>query len=113
MPRCPYCRRDLPGLETTCQNCFQAGYDRLVHPQSWWQRLGFHPRPRLARNNLFGFCFLLVFFFVRLRFDFPYLHARHMKTTATSLVVSTLIACVAFFYEGKREPGISYFPSQN
>jgi len=95
MSRCSYCDRELPGFEALCRECFEAGYERLVHPKPWWVR--FQLRPRFTRDNFIGFFVFFVFFVATLRFDFPYFHVRHMQTTGTS----ALIACVAFFYEGE------------
>jgi hypothetical protein len=99
MSLCPYCRRELPGLETLCQQCFEAEYDRQAHPKPWWQR--FHMRPQFTRDNFIGFFLLFTFAFASFRFDFPYFHARHMRTTESSTLISTLIACIAFFRQGK------------
>ena len=41
MSRCSYCRRELPGLETLCRECLEAGYERITHPTPWWQRMRF------------------------------------------------------------------------
>lgn len=98
MPYCSYCHRELPGLETRCQQCLEAGSDWLAHPKPWWQR--FRLRPRFARDNFIGFSFLFTFAFVKLRFDFPYLHTGHMRTTETSVLIATLFACLAFLHEG-------------
>src|SRR5690349_18360046 len=99
MSRCAYCRRELPGLETLCQQCLEKGYDRLAHSKPWWHRL----RPRLTRGNLVGFFILFIFSFALFRFDFPDFRARHMKTTETSSLISSLIACLAFFYESRSK----------
>jgi hypothetical protein len=55
MSRCPYCRRQLPGFETLCQQCFEAGYDRVTHPRPWWQR--FHLTSRSLYTFFFGFVY--------------------------------------------------------
>lgn len=61
MSQCPYCDRELPGFETVCQKCFEAGYERIAHAKPWWKP---RHRPRLSLNGLyallftFGFCFL-------------------------------------------------------
>ena len=109
MPRCSNCRRELPGLETLCQECFESGYDRLVHPKPWWRRL----QLRLTLGNLFGFCLLFVLSFAILRFDFPEFHANHKKTTETSAVISILVACVAFFYEDKGKSKSTSMPAKS
>lgn len=101
MPRCSNCGCDLPGLETLCQQCFEAGYDRLAQPKPWWRR--FQLRPRFTRDNFIGSIFVFTLLFARLRFDFPYSHARHMWTTETSALFSAFFACIAFFYEGRAK----------
>jgi hypothetical protein len=100
MPRCAYCGRDLPGFETTCQECFEARSESVVHPEPWWHRL----RPRMTRENLLGFGVLFVFSFAMLRFDFPWFHPVHQRATDTSLAISTVFACIAFFHQGKNKP---------
>ena len=55
MSRCPYCRRELPGFETLCQKCFEAGYDRIAHPTPWWQRM------RFAQDCVHVFLFVFVY----------------------------------------------------
>ena len=99
MSHCSNCRRELPGLETLCQQCYEAQYEQVAYEKPWWRRL--HLQPRFQRYNLTTFCFIFAAVFIALRFDFPYFHARHMKTTETSAFISTLIACVAFFLEAK------------
>ncbi len=107
MSRCSYCRCELPGLETVCDRCFQAGYDRLTHPQPWWRRL----HPRFARANLAGFSVLFLIAFAIWRFDLPLFRISRMKSTDTSLIVAALFACIAFFVDPKekadppRKPG--------
>ncbi len=59
--QCPYCRRELPGFETLCQNCFEEGYDQVLHPIPWWRRM------RLTYNSLY--VFLFVFFYVFIVFS--------------------------------------------
>ncbi len=105
MSRCSYCRCELPGLETLCQQCFEAGCDRIAHPKQWWQR--FQLRPQFTRDNFIGFSLLFTVSFASLRFDFPYFHARHMWNTETSALIATLIGCLAFFHHGgdKSEVG--------
>ncbi len=99
MSYCSCCRRDLPGLETLCQQCFEAGCDRLAHSKPWWQR--FQLWPQFTWDNFIGFSLLFAIVFVSLRFDFPYFHPRHMRTTETSALMSTLFACTAFFHRPK------------
>jgi hypothetical protein len=96
--RCSYCHRELPGLETLRQQCFAAQYDQLLYPKPSGQRVQL--RPKFTRDNLIGFFLLFTFVFASLRFDLPYFHARHMRTTETSALISILIACLAFFHQG-------------
>ena len=99
MSRCSSCYRELPGVETLCRQCFDAQYDQISHSKPWWQR--FQLRLRFTRDNFIGFSLLFSVAFAGLRFDFPYFHARHMRTTETSALISTLFACVAFFHQGR------------
>ena len=99
MSRCPYCRRELPGMETLCDQCFRAGYERVTHPRPWWHRLF----PRFARGNFAGFSALCVVGFAIWRFDFPLFRARRMHSTDTSLILAALFACWAFFIDTKAK----------
>ena len=60
MSRCPYCHRELPGLETLCQECFEKGYERIWHPKPWWQR----HRLRLTHHSLYAFLFGFTYAYV-------------------------------------------------
>jgi hypothetical protein len=104
MSRCCYCQRELPGLETLCQACFDAGYDRVVHPKPWWQRVQL--RPRFTRANVIGFFVSLALAFVLLRFDFPYFRAHRMWNTGPSALLSILIASFAFFYQARLRSAV-------
>lgn len=97
MARCPYCRRELPGVETLCDQCFRAGYDRVTHPRPWWHRL----QPRFSRGNLAAYSALFVIGFAIWRFDFPIFRARRMQSTDASLVFAALMGCAAFFIDAK------------
>lgn len=82
-------------METLCDGCLRAGYDRLTHPQPIWRRL----RPRFRRANFAAFGVLFFMVFGIWRFDYFLFHSRHMASTDTSLIVATLFACVAFFID--------------
>jgi len=99
MSRCPYCRRELAGVETLCDQCFRAGYDRVTHPQPWWHRL----RPRFTRGNFAAFSAFFVLGFAIWRFNFPLFRARRMHSTDTSLILAGLMACAAFFIDAKEK----------
>jgi hypothetical protein len=61
MSRCPYCDRELPGFETLCQQCFEAGYEQVAHPKTWWQRRQFWRQwPRLTLDIFYIFVFVLL-----------------------------------------------------
>lgn len=86
-------------METLCDQCFRAGYDRVTHPQAWWHGL----RPRFASGNFAAFSALFVLGFAMWRFDFPMFRARRMHNTDTALVAAVLLACVGFFMETKKK----------
>jgi hypothetical protein len=98
MPRCSCCGRELPGFETTCRECFEARYENFVRPKPWWHRL----LPRFERGNLVGSCALFVLSFAIMRFDFPY--GDNPASTENSLALSVVIACTAFFHQGRKRP---------
>jgi 4-amino-4-deoxy-L-arabinose transferase-like glycosyltransferase len=58
MSHCPYCRRSLPGFETLCQQCFEAGYEHITHPTPWWGQF------RLTYRSLYVFFFSFVYGFI-------------------------------------------------
>ena len=79
MSRCTYCRRDLPGFETICQDCLEAGYDRVAHPTPWWKQF------RLTTRSLYAFLFVFVYASVILRIN------RDHHPTMTGRVLLALI----------------------
>ena len=109
MSRCSYCHRELPDWKHFCQQCFEARYDELSDSKPWRQR--FQLRPQFTWDNFIGFGLLFTVSFAALRFDSPYFHARHMRTTETSALISTLIACVAFFQRGRDKSQFVASPS--
>jgi hypothetical protein len=98
MSHCPYCRCELAGFETLCKTCFEAGYDQVVHPKSWWQRGRiFRHWPRVTRDSVYGFLFLFAILFLRVRFDPVY---------AWTTRNSALLALVAAFFAALTESTI-------
>lgn len=89
MPRCPYCRRTLPGVETLCQTCFDAGYGRVTAPNPWWLSL----RPTLTWTSLCTFLFYLLPTFLIFRIDAAHPPTRRGFATVMILgaLASTLI----------------------
>ena len=81
MSRCPYCDRELPGFETLCQQCFEAGCDRVVHPKPWWQRL------RPTRDSLYAFLFVFGYVYLLGRID-----RDHQPGTAALAILAFLLA---------------------
>jgi hypothetical protein len=82
MSRCPYCRRELTGFETLCKDCFEAGYDRIVHPVPWWQRI------RPTYDSLYEFLFVFGYLYLLLRIN------RDNRPTMTGLIVLALLFAV-------------------
>ena len=93
MSRCMDCRRELPGFESLCQECYELRQYELEHPKPWWPIF----QPRFARGNVYGYCLAFIYGFVRFRFDFPLCDAHYMWTTESSIAVSALLSCLAFF----------------
>jgi len=96
MSRCPYCRSELPGLETVCQKCWEKQYASPAKP--WPPR----SLPRLTKGNIFGFLFLFSFCFLQGRFHIPlyYLHAP--MSTETAAWTALLVASIAIYFSGER-----------
>ncbi len=84
-------------METLCDQCFRAEYDRVTHPRPWWHRL----RPSFERANFAAFSAMFFLGFAIWRFDLPLLRARRMNSTDTSLIAAALMACMAFFIDTK------------
>ncbi len=103
MSRCPYCDRELPGFETLCQQCFEAGYEQVAHPKSWWQRRQFWRQwPRLTREILYIFVFVLL-----LLWGHSFLHTRLLRYHRLSVMDSPLMwlawASIAALMESTRK----------
>jgi len=102
MSRCPYCARELPGFETLCQQCFEAGYERVADPRPWWQRRELWHRPRLTLNILY--IFLFIFGYTLLRRQLTFYHRPTVRNSAVFALAYALI--VAFIESTRRTPGI-------
>jgi hypothetical protein len=63
----------------------------MGHTKRWWQRIVF----RVTARNIAGSVFLFAYCFLKSRFDFPYFHTFHYRTTATSVLVGVLLASVS------------------
>jgi len=95
MSRCPYCRRELPGFETICQQCFEAGYERIAHPTPWWRRI------RLTPNSLYAFLFVFGYVYLLGRID-----RDHQPGLAGLAIVSFLLAAfVILIGSALTDPG--------
>jgi hypothetical protein len=79
MTRCPYCHRELPGFDTICQQCFEAGYERIAHPKPWSQQL------RLKDSS---YVFLFVFAYAYIIFQVNRDHHPTMMGLAALALVS-------------------------
>lgn len=102
MSRCPYCRHELPGLETICQKCFEAGYEQVVHPKPWWQRRQLSYRPRFRRGLVYGFLFMFAGVFLRLRLD-AWISSYHHRTIRDSAVLALVFAAITILVESTRK----------
>jgi hypothetical protein len=98
MSRCPYCRSQLPGLQTMCETCWEKNSANPASTRPWLPK----GLPRLTRGNVLGFLFLFVIGFLTWRFDFPYLHHRHFRTNEWSAFMALLLASVAVYMNGER-----------
>jgi hypothetical protein len=98
MSRCLNCRCELPHSETLCPKCFDAEYEQMVHPKSWWERRRvFRHWPRLTRYTLYSFLLAFVFVFLRLRFGY------HPPTTENSALLASAFALVAALIQSTSE----------
>jgi len=97
MSRCPYCRRELPGFETLCQECFEAGYDRIVHPMPWWKRL----RLRLTYESMYVFLFIFVYVYLLAAIN----RDSHPTMPELALLACMLAAFLVLIDIGMRDSG--------
>jgi hypothetical protein len=98
--QCPYCRRELPGFETLCQDCFEAGYDQVLHPIPWWRRM------RLTYNSLY--VFLFVFFYVLITTSVNRDHHPTMVGLVfLALTVTAGMILISFVLGDFRKPKVS------
>lgn len=95
MSRCPYCRHELPGLETICQKCFEAGYEQIVHPRPWWKR----HRLRLTHGSLYAFLFIFGYVYLLNRID----RDHHPAIMVLALLASILAAFVVLIDIAMRD----------
>jgi quinol-cytochrome oxidoreductase complex cytochrome b subunit len=99
MPRCPYCRRDLPVFETICQQCLEAGYERVAHPTPWWRRL------RLT-SGLYSFLFVFIYSYL-----IAQINRDHHPTIEGFVLLAFIVAAFLILIEvAMRNPGESRAP---
>jgi hypothetical protein len=95
MPRCQYCRCQLPGFETLCQKCFEGRSYQLFHPAPWWHFRWYLPprwqwrRPRFKRVSVYLFLFWFALGFFDFRFGF--FHPMAMKR---ALLIAFVLAAL-------------------
>lgn len=89
MSRCPYCRRELPGFETICQQCLEAGYQRIAHPKTWSQRLR-------VKDSLGVFLFVFAYAYIVGQIN----RDHHPKMTGLALLALILAAFLVFLEIG-------------
>jgi hypothetical protein len=97
MSQCHYCRRELPGFDSICKNCFDAGYEQVLHPKPWWQRRQLWHRPRLSRSSVFAFLIVFTFMFLRIRFSLVI-----PRTTKDASLEALAFALIAALIESTR-----------
>ena len=98
MSRCPYCNRELPGFDTLCQECFDAGYEQVAHPMSWWERRKYWRQwPKLTRDIFSIFLFIFGYAFVRFRFT-----TYRPPTTKNTLIIALACAFIAALIASTR-----------
>jgi hypothetical protein len=88
MSRCQCCRREVPGLITLCDQCFEAGYDRVTHPMPWGQRY----RLRLSYGSLGLFVFTFSYIYVQSGID-----RDHQPPTTVLVSIAFIFAASLFF----------------
>jgi hypothetical protein len=88
MSRCQYCRRPVPGLITLCDQCFEAGYDRVTHPMPWWQRY----RLRLSYGSLGLFVSIFSYIYIQSGID-----RDHRPPTMVLVLIAFIFAASLFF----------------
>jgi hypothetical protein len=101
MSRCQYCRCEIPGLATLCDECFEKGCDRIAHPMPWWQRF------RLTYNSLCVFLFVFIYVYITTAFN------RDNHPTMVGLVVLALILAaglilIAFAFRDSHKPRVAH-----
>lgn len=102
MSRCPYCESELPGFETVCQKCFEAGYDRVTDTRPWWQRRELWHRPRLTLSILYMFLFGFAFLFVNFLLDAHVFHTAPTRDIKALALASFVIALIIALIESTR-----------
>jgi|SRR5271156_3457861 hypothetical protein len=101
MAQCSDCGCNLPNSQTLCKGCYDARYSRIGQP-----RKSKSFRERLTRQNVLGFLGLFVFGFLLFRVSGNTLvmgYRRHVMPTTTALLVSFVLASIAFYVESSRQ----------
>ena len=96
--QCPYCRSELPGLQTLCQKCWEKNYASPGSAKPW--RPG--SLPRLTRGNILFFLFLFAFCFLQGRFHIPFFYLHAPMSTKASGLIALLFASFAVYIQGDR-----------
>ena len=96
MSRCPYCRSELPGLQTLCQKCWEKQSASPASAKPWLPK----GLPRLTQGNLWAFVSLFAFGFLAWRFDFPYFH--YPVSTTNSAWLALAFASISVYMQGDR-----------
>jgi drug/metabolite transporter (DMT)-like permease len=96
MSRCQYCRCEVPGLATLCDKCFEAGYDRVVNPKPWRQRID-------TLRGLYVFLFVFCYGVIMLQVNRD-LHATMVDIAAIAFVLAALLTVIVIASRDPRKP---------
>jgi hypothetical protein len=100
MSRCPYCGRELPGSETLCQTCLEAGYDRIAHPMPWWQRM------RFTQDCVYIFLFVFFYGYIILGINRNH-HPTMVGLVLLALTLTAGLILIGVVSRDSRKPKVS------
>ena len=99
MSRCSYCGQELPGFETLCQKCFEAGQNRIAHPTPWWQRM------RFTQSCVYVFLFCFAYAYITLSTDRDH-HTTIVERILLALILSGGVILIGLALGEARKPNV-------